>query len=103
MCGDCEKKIKELEQRNKELQAKIELLESDKKALSNNVVSLGNIIKKKEKLWKYLETRFVEVCKTCSDEDKAKCLMFPDMCDGECKEIIDLVDLLEKGIYGAKS
>lgn len=28
--------------------------------------------------------------------------MFPDMCDGECKEIIDLVDLLEKGIYGAK-
>lgn len=36
MCGDCEKKMKELEQRNKELQAKIELLESDKKALTNN-------------------------------------------------------------------
>lgn len=94
---DAENKIKALEDENKLLKVQIEQLEIDKKALSNNVVSFGNIIKQKEKLWKYLESRFVEVCKTCTPAEKAKCVMFPEYCEGECKEIVDLFALIDKG------
>ena len=89
--------INDLEKENEELKIQIEQLEQDKKALSNNVVSFGNIIKQKEKLWKYLESRFVEVCKTCTPEEKAKCVMFPEYCEGECKEVVDLFALIDKG------
>lgn len=85
--GKCVEKLKD----------RIQLLEDENKSLSHNVVSLGNIIKQKEKLWKYLESRFVEVCKTCTPEEKAKCVMFPEYCEGECKEIVDLFALIDKG------
>lgn len=84
------------ENENEHLKARIEELENDNKALANNVVQLGEIIKKKEKLWKHLEARFVEVCKTCTQEEKAHCIMFPEYCEGECTEIVDLLGLLEK-------
>lgn len=88
--------IKSLEERLNTVEAENERLREDNKALSYNVVSLGDIIKKKERLWGYLESRFVEVCKTCTPEERAKCLMFPDMCEGECKEIVDLEALIDK-------
>ena len=56
---------------NEQLRVRIEELEQDNKALANNVVQLGEVIKKKEKLWKHLEARFVEVCKTCTQEEKS--------------------------------
>ena len=73
-------------------------LREDNKALSHNIVSLGNTIKQKEKIWGYLEARFVEVCKTCTPEEKAKCIMFPEYCEGECKELVDLEALIDKAL-----
>lgn len=83
---------------NERLRDENENLKREIKSLSNKVISLGEIIKKKEHLWSYLESRFVKVCKTCNNEEKAKCLMFPEYCEGECSEFVDLVSLLEKAI-----
>lgn len=94
---DAENKIKALEDENKLLKVQIEQLEIDKKALANNAISLGKVIKDKEKLWKYLESRFVKVCKECNEEEKAKCIMFPEYCEGQCTEIVDLLELINKG------
>lgn len=81
-----------------QLTTEINNLKEDNKALSHNVVTLGETIKQKEKIWGYLESRFVEVCRTCSVEEKAKCIMFPDYCEGECKELIDLEALIDKAL-----
>lgn len=100
-----EQEVVELVAKNENLQfqvdqltAEVNNLKEDNKALSHNVVSLGNTIKQKEKLWKYLESRFVEVCKTCTPEEKAKCIMFPEYCEGECKELVDLEALIDKAL-----
>lgn len=54
---------------------------------------------KAKKRYAYYEARFVEVCKDCSESDKAKCLMYPDYCEGDqCKELVDLENLLDKAI-----
>lgn len=54
---------------------------------------------KAKKRYAYYESRFVEVCKECSESDRAKCLMFPDYCEGNgCKELVDLEALLDKAM-----
>lgn len=87
-----------LSKKNNELEEENASLKKDVRGLSDKVIELGNIIQKKTKLWKYLESRFVEVCRVCSTEEKAKCIMFPEYCEGECKETIDLLALLEKAV-----
>lgn len=82
--------------KNNKLEEENVSLRKDVRGLSDKVIELSNVIQKKTKLWKYLESRFVEVCKTCTNEEKAKCIMFPEYCEGECTELIDLVALMEK-------
>lgn len=89
-----------LRSENEQLKLEIENLKADKNALAHNVVMLGKIIREKEDLWNYLEKRFVTVEKVCDVEEKAKCPMFPEFCEGSCKERIDLVALLEKACEG---
>lgn len=89
-------------QENQHLLARIDELEKDNQALTKSVVTFGTTIKQKEKLWKHLESRFVEVCKTCNDDEKAHCLMFPEYCEGQCTEIVDLFALLDKATDNGK-
>lgn len=100
-----DKEVKELIVKNESLQFQVDKLtaennnlKEDNKALSHDVVSLSKTIKQKEKIWGYLESRFVEVCKTCSVEEKAKCIMFPEYCEGQCKELVDLEALIDKAL-----
>lgn len=55
-----------------QLTAELNSLKEDNKNLSHSVISMGETIKKKERIWGYLESRFVEVCKECSIEEKSK-------------------------------
>lgn len=51
---------------------------------------------KKEKLYSYLEGRFVECIQSCTQEEKEKCPMFPEFCEGEHTKFVDIVELLNK-------
>lgn len=88
--------VDDLQRENEKLKLEIEELQNDKNKLAHSVVTLGNIIKDKEELWGELEKRFVVVEKVCNVEEKAKCPMFPEYCEGSCKERVDLLALLEK-------
>ena len=53
---------------------------------------------KAKRRYAYYEARFVEVCKECDNDTKAKCLMYPEYCEGDnCKELVDLEQLISKG------
>ena len=51
-----------------------------------------------EKLFEEFKGRLVEVECECDDEKRAKCVMYPEYCDGTRKEIIDLVQLIDEGL-----
>ena len=51
-----------------------------------------------EKLFEEFKGRLVEVECECDNEKRAKCVMYPEYCDGTRKEIIDLVQLIDEGL-----
>lgn len=46
-----------------------------------------------------MNNNLVEVTCDCTPEKKSKCIMFPEYCEGERKEIIDLYELVNNGLY----
>ena len=54
-------------------------------------------LKQEKELNKEIKARFVK-CNTCTDDMKAKCLMFSEnLCEGEkCNELVDIVNLINK-------
>lgn len=54
-------------------------------------------LEKERKLNEEIKARFVK-CNTCTQEMKAKCLMFTEnLCEGErCEELVDIMSLIEK-------
>lgn len=80
------------------LKARCEQLEVENKRLKDTLISLGNIVKEKKKMWEYFESRFVQV-DFCNDEQRTKCPLYPIDCQGgNCQSFIDLVDLMDKAI-----
>ena len=50
-----------------------------------------------KKRYAYYEARFVKVCKECDDEQRSKCIMYPEYCEGVgCEELVDLEQLVTK-------
>lgn len=48
-----------------------------------------------KKRYAYYEARFVKVCKECDNEQRAKCIMYPEYCEGVgCEELVDLEQLI---------
>lgn len=81
-----------------ELKEDYEQLLVEHKKLKELYASQTAEYNKAKKRYAYYEARFVEVCKYCDDEQRAKCLMYPEYCDGtNCKELIDLEQLISKG------
>lgn len=80
------------------LKGRCEQLEVENKRLKDTLISLGNIVKEKKKMWEYFESKFVQV-DFCNDEQRTKCPLYPIDCQGDnCQSFIDLVDLMDKAI-----